>query len=69
MARYQRCNPCLGVMYDIPESTALRKINSRWWTAVWDDYYQRFSDNAWYDIRDPQRDWIFKVDGDGQHNE
>lgn len=69
MSKYRRCNPYLGVMYDIPENVALRKINSKWWTAVWDDYNQRFSDNAWYDIRDPQRDWIFKVDGDGQHNE
>lgn len=66
MAKYYRCNPYLGVVFDerheISEKQALRKINSRWWVGVWDDYYQRFSDHAWYDMRDPERDWIFKVE-------
>lgn len=62
MARYIRCNPYLGCSYDVPERLALRKINSKYWVSVWDDYYQKFSDSAWYDIRDPERDWIFKVE-------
>lgn len=62
MAKYRRCNPHLGVIYDIPERLALRKINSKYWFPVWDDYHQRFSDNTWYNIRDSERDWIFKVE-------
>ena len=62
MAKYKRCNPCLGCSYDISESVALRKINSKWWVPVWDDYYQQPSNTAWYNIRDPNRDYIFKID-------
>ena len=60
MAKYRQCNPVIGCIYDIPEKEALRKINSRWWVAAWDEYWQEFSDSAWYDIRDPERSWIFK---------
>ena len=60
MAKWYRYNPYLGCQYEITEKQALRKINSRWWTAVWDDYWQKFSDRAWYDMRDPERSWIFK---------
>lgn len=62
MAKWYRCNPYLGCRYEIPEKKALRLINSKWWTAVWDDYYEKFSPNVFYNIRDIQRDWIFKVD-------
>ena len=62
MAKYMQCNPHLGIMYDIPEKVALRKINSKWWFPAWDDYYEEYSDSAWYDIRDPERSWIFKVE-------
>lgn len=68
MARWFRCNPYLGSSYEISEREALRKINSRWWVAVWDDYWQRFSDDSWYDIRDPERSWIFKVEDDEETN-
>ena len=27
---------------------------------MWDNYWQKFSDHAWYDMRDPERSWIFK---------
>ena len=50
MVKWYRCNPYLGCMYEITEKQALRKINSRWWAAVWDDYWQKFSDHSWYDI-------------------
>ena len=49
-------------MYEISESKAMRKIRSKWWTPVWDDYWQKYSDHSWYDMRDMERDWIFKVD-------
>lgn len=62
MAKYYRCNPYLGCRYEITEKQALRKINNIWWVPVWDDYWQRFSDNSWYNIKDPERDWIFKVE-------
>ena len=62
MAKYYRCNSYLGSKYEITEKQALRKINSKYWTAVWDDYWQSFSDHSWYNIRDAERDWIFKVD-------
>ena len=64
MSKYYRCNPYLGSRYEISEKQALRKINSKWWTAVWDDYWQKFSNHAWYDMRDPERDWIFKYEED-----
>lgn len=64
MSKWIRMNPYLGCSYEIPEKQALRKIRSKWWTAVWDDYYEKFSKNSWYDIRDPERDWIFKVGDD-----
>lgn len=60
--KYYRCNPYLGCQYEITEKQALKKINNRWWTAVWDDYWQKFSDSAWYNIKDPDRDWVFKVE-------
>lgn len=62
MSKYIRMNPYLGCSYEITEKQALRKINSKWWTPVWDDYWQKFSDHAWYDIRDPERNWIFKYE-------
>lgn len=64
MAKWYRCNPYLGCQYEISEKQALRKINSRWWTPVWNDYWQKFSDHAWYDMRDAERDWIFKMEED-----
>jgi len=60
MSKWYRYNPYLGCQYEITEKQALRKINSRWWTAVWDDYWQKLSDHAWYDMRDPEHSWIFK---------
>lgn len=62
MTKWYRCNPYLGCRYEITEKQALRKINSKWWTAVWDDYYERFSERCFYNIKDMERDWIFKVD-------
>ena len=62
MAKYYRCNPYLGCRYEISEKQAMRKINNRWWVPVWDDYWQEFSTNSWYNIKDPERDWIFKED-------
>lgn len=62
MPKYYRWNPYLGCRYEITKKQALRKINNRWWTAVWDDYRQEFSEHAWYNIKDPERDWIFKED-------
>lgn len=60
MSKWYRYNPCLGCQYEISEKQALRKIKSKWWTSVWDEYWQKFSDHAWYDMRDPERSWIFK---------
>lgn len=60
MTKWYRSNPYLGTMYEISEKEALRKIKNVWWTAVWDDYWDRPSDHAWYNIKDPERDWIFK---------
>lgn len=60
MAKYRRYNPYLGCSYEISEELALKKINSKWWTPVWDDYYQEFSEHAWFNIKDPERDWILK---------
>lgn len=62
MVKWYRSNPYLGTRYEITEKQALRKINSKWWTAVWDDYWQKFSNHSWYDMRDSERDWIFKVE-------
>lgn len=62
MVKWYRSNPYLGTYYEITEKQALCKINSKWWTAVWDDYWQKFSDHSWYDMRDSGRDWIFKVE-------
>ena len=66
MAKYYRMNPYLGCKYEIPERLARRKINSKWWIPVWDDYWERFCDNAWYNIKDPERDWIFKEETKGE---
>lgn len=66
MAKYYRANPYLSCKYEITEKEALKKINNRWWTPVWDDYWQIFSNDCWYNIKDPERDWIFKVDEDGE---
>ena len=60
MTKWYRSNPYLGTIYEISEKEALRKIKNPWWTAVWDDYWERPSDNSWYNIKDPERDWIFK---------
>lgn len=60
MAKYYRVNPYLGTKYEISERLARRIINNRWWVPAWDDYWEHFRDDAWYDIRDPERDWIFK---------
>lgn len=62
MSKYIRMNPYLGCSYEISEKQALRKINSKWWTPVWDDYWQKFSEHSWYNMKDPERDWIFKYD-------
>ena len=62
MAKWYRCNPYLGCKYEITEKEALKKIKSRWWVRVWDDYWQVFSEDCWYDVRDPERSWIFKVE-------
>ena len=62
MSKYFRANPYLGCRYEISEKEALKRINSKWWVRVWDDYWQTFSDDCWYDVRDPQRSWIYKVD-------
>ena len=62
MAKWIRCNPYLGARYEITEKQAKRKIESPYWMPVWDDYWQTFSNNAWYNIKDPARDWIFKID-------
>jgi len=62
MSKYIRMNPCLGCSYEITEKQALRKINSKYWTPVWDDYWLEFSENTWYNMRDPERDYIFKYD-------
>lgn len=64
MTKWYRSNPYLGTMYEISEKEALRKIKNPWWTAVWDDYWQRFSDHSWYNMKDRERDWIFKIEGD-----
>ena len=60
MIKYFRYNPVLGSMYEISEKQALKKINSKNWIPVWDDYWQRFSEHTWYNIKDPERDFIFK---------
>lgn len=60
MSKYIRINPYLGCSYEISEKQALQKINSKYWTPVWDDYWQRFSEDSWFNMRDPERDWIFK---------
>ena len=62
MSKYMRMNPYLGCSYEITEKQALRKINSKYWTPVWDDYWKKFSENTWYNMRDPQREWIFKIE-------
>ncbi len=62
MSKYYRCNPYLGSHYEITEKQALRKINSKYWFPVWDDYWQCFSNHSWFNMRDAERDWIFKVD-------
>ena len=62
MSKYIRMNPYLGCSYEITEKQALRKINSKYWTPVWDDYWQKFSEHGWYNMRDPERDWIIKHD-------
>ena len=62
MSKYYRCNPYLGCKYEITERQAMHKIKSAWWTPVWDSYWQRFSDDSWFNIKDPERDWIFKVE-------
>ena len=66
MAIYKRCNPYLGCSYEITEKQVLRKINSVWWTPVWDDYWQEFSKHSWYNIKDPERDWIFKYEDENE---
>lgn len=66
MSKWYRCNPHLGCRYEITEAQALRKINSKWWVPVWDEYWQTFSKHSWYNVRDPERDWIFRVDEDGK---
>lgn len=60
MPKYFRMNPYLGTRYEIPEKEALKKVNSKNWMPVWDDYYQRYKDDAWFNIKDMERDWIFK---------
>lgn len=62
MSKYYRMNPYLGCKYEIPAKEALKKINSRNWMPVWDDYWQKYKDDAWYNLKDPERDWIFKED-------
>lgn len=62
MSKYYRMNPYLGCKYEIPEKEALKKINSRNWVPVWDDYWQKYKNDAWYNLKDPERDWIFKED-------
>lgn len=56
MTKYYRANPYLGCKYEITEEEALKKINNRWWTKVWDDYWQTLSKDCWYNIKDPSRD-------------
>ena len=68
MSKWFRSNPYLGCMYEITEKEALKKINSKFWTAPWDDYWQKFYENVWYNIRDPERDWIFKEVEDGNED-
>ena len=49
-------------MYEISEKEALKKIQSKNWIPALDEYYQKSSDHSWYNIKDPERDWIFKED-------
>lgn len=60
MSKYIRMNPYLGCSYEISEKQALRKIHSKYWTPVWDNYWQKFSEDSWFNLKDPERDWIFK---------
>lgn len=49
----------MGTYYEISEELALKKIKGKQWISAWDDYYQRPRDDAWYNMKDPERDWIF----------
>lgn len=69
MTKYYRMNPYLGTRYEISKAAALRKIRSRYWVPAWDDYYQRHRDDAWYDIRDPERSWIFKCEVENEDDD
>lgn len=60
MPKYYRYNPYLGCKYEISEKQALRLLSNIWWVPVWDDYWQCPSMNSWYNLKDPERDWIFK---------
>lgn len=60
MAKYYRMNPYLGCKYEISEHEALKKIKSRNWMPVWDEYWQRPREDAWFNIKDQERDWILK---------
>lgn len=62
MAKWYRCNPYLGCQYEITEKEAQKKLKSPYWVPVWDDYFQKFSNHAWYNVKDFERDWIFKED-------
>lgn len=59
MAKYYRSNPYLGIYYEIPPKVALRKIYSKYWMPVWDEYSQTYSTTAYYNMRDAGRDYIF----------
>ena len=59
MIRWYRSNPYLGIYYEISEKVALRKINSKNWIRHYDNYWQKFT-NMWINMKDPNRDVIFR---------
>lgn len=59
MAKYYRCNMMLGIIYEIPEKLALKKINNRHWVRGYDHELQEFCD-YWINTKDINRDMIYK---------
>ena len=64
MAKWYKYNSVLGVMYEISEKEAKRKLKSRYWFRFYDSYWEKYTD-MWQDIRDPWKSIIFRSDEDG----
>ena len=59
MAKWYRMNMFLGLIYEIPERVALRKIKGKNWIQHYDTDRGEWS-LVWTNTKDIQRDCIFK---------